>query len=64
MAQLLAMASELHPWRFELEFLSKPAILWTPLQTKERKKTAERREERAGGKERKKGINGEKRIFF
>ena len=62
MAQLLAMASELHPWRFELEFLSKPVILWAPLQTKERKKTAGRREEKVEGRERKKGINGEKTI--
>ena len=33
MAQLLAMASELHPWRFEMEMFSKSVILWTPLQT-------------------------------
>ena len=30
-AQLLAMTSELHPWRFELEFFSKSVTLWTPL---------------------------------
>ena len=31
MAQLLAMTSELHPWRFEIEFFSKSVTLWTPL---------------------------------
>ena len=62
MVQLLALVPDFHPWRFELEFLSKPVILWAPLQTKERKKTAGRREEKAEGRERKKGINGEKTI--
>ena len=33
MAQLLAMVSELHPWRFKQEFLQS-VTLWTTLQTK------------------------------
>ena len=30
---ILAMASELHPWRFDLGHLSKSVTLWTPLKT-------------------------------
>ena len=40
LAQKEAKASELHPWRLELEIFSKSVTLWTPIQRSETRMTA------------------------